>query len=100
MGCAVNNFIAEVDGFDGLEAGSLHSLRELLKVASSLGYTHNFFIKEQSFALISLVVLCVGVIGVLDSLWGVYLSSLIIIQLVFILGASLALLSVVFHYLR
>ncbi|WP_327194542.1 MFS transporter [Vibrio caribbeanicus] len=75
----LNNFIVEVGGFNGFETGGLHSLRELPGLLAFLVIYITIYIKEQSFALASLVVLCLGVAmtGMFESVWGIYLSSLI-----------------------
>ncbi|WP_226990312.1 MFS transporter [Paraglaciecola mesophila] len=57
----LNNFVVEKASFDGAQIGMLQSLRE---VPGFLAFTAVFVLlvlKEQTFALVSLAVMCVGV---------------------------------------
>ncbi|MFT5675154.1 MAG: hypothetical protein ACI808_001083 [Paraglaciecola sp.] len=57
----LNNFVVEEAQFTGAEIGMLHSLRE---VPGFLAFTAVFLllvIKEQTFALVSLALMCIGI---------------------------------------
>ncbi|QSX30650.1 MFS transporter [Shewanella cyperi] len=73
----LNNFVIERAAFTGAEIGILQSLRE---VPGFLAFTAIFvllLLKEQSFALLSLLVLAVGVgiTGFFPSALGLYLTT-------------------------
>ena len=75
----LNNFSIEVAGFSGAQIGVLQSLRE---VPGFLAFTAIFVllvIREQSFALLSLAVLGLGVAitGLLPSVWGLYFTTVL-----------------------
>ncbi len=82
----LNNFAIEVASFDGAQIGILQSLRE---VPGFLAFTAVFVLlvlKEQTFALLSLCLLSVGVAltGFLPSMYGLF--------------ATTVLMSIGFHY--
>ncbi|WP_440054701.1 MFS transporter [Pseudoalteromonas sp. T1lg65] len=82
----LNNFAVEQAAFNGAHIGMLQSLRE---VPGFLAFTAVFILlvlKEQSFALISLCLLCIGVTltGFFPTVYGLY--------------ATTVLMSVGFHY--
>lgn len=75
----LNNFSIEVAGFSGAQIGLLQSLRE---VPGFLAFTAIFVllvIREQTFALLSLAVLGLGVAvtGLLPSVWGLYFTTVL-----------------------
>ncbi|WP_028771599.1 MFS transporter [Shewanella waksmanii] len=75
----LNNFVIERAAFTGAEIGILQSLRE---VPGFLAFTAIFVLlvlKEQSFALISLAVLSIGVAisGFFPSAMGLYLTTIL-----------------------
>ncbi|MGI2257988.1 MFS transporter [Shewanella sp. GXUN23E] len=82
----LNNFAIEVAQFDGAQIGLLQSLRE---IPGFLAFTAVFvllILKEQTFALLSLCLLSVGVAitGLLPSMYGLF--------------ATTVLMSIGFHY--
>lgn len=84
----LNNFTVEVANFTGTEIGTLQSIRE---IPGLLAFTAIFFllmIREQLFALISLLVLGIGIAatGFFPTVYGLYLTTL--------------LMSVGFHYME
>ncbi|WP_428822998.1 MFS transporter [Enterovibrio baiacu] len=75
----LNNFVVERAAFTGKEIGILQSLRE---VPGFLAFTAIYLLlwfKEQSFALIFLAVMCIGVAvtGGFPSEWGLYLTTIV-----------------------
>ncbi|WP_276320898.1 MFS transporter [Enterovibrio baiacu] len=75
----LNNFVVERAAFTGKEIGILQSLRE---VPGFLAFTAIYLLlwfKEQSFALIFLAVMCIGVAvtGWFPSEWGLYLTTIV-----------------------
>ncbi|MEW8014286.1 MAG: hypothetical protein AB2807_05720 [Candidatus Sedimenticola endophacoides] len=75
----LNNFAIEAAGFGGIEIGILQSLRE---VPGFLAFTTVFvllLIREQSFALISIALLGLGVVltGLLPSEYGLYFTTVL-----------------------
>jgi len=75
----INNFSKEVADFTGKEIGILQSLRE---VPGFLAFTAVFllvFIREQSFAIVSLLTLSIGVFitGYFPSILGLYVTTVI-----------------------
>ncbi|MEC4727475.1 MFS transporter [Shewanella sp. D64] len=75
----LNNFVIEKAQFTGAEIGILQSLRE---VPGFLAFTAIFIlilIREQSFALLSLAILCVGVAitGFYPGVLGLYLTTVL-----------------------
>ncbi|OBT10674.1 hypothetical protein A9267_07415 [Shewanella sp. UCD-FRSSP16_17] len=75
----LNNFVIEKAAFTGAEIGILQSLRE---VPGFLAFTAIFvllLIREQSFALVSLAVLSIGIAitGFFPSVLGLYLTTVL-----------------------
>ncbi|WP_153914196.1 MFS transporter [Shewanella sp. TC10] len=75
----LNNFVIEKAAFSGAEIGMLQSLRE---VPGFLAFTAIFvllLIREQTFALISLAVLSIGIAitGFFPSVLGLYLTTVL-----------------------
>ena len=75
----LNNFVIERAAFTGAEIGMLQSLRE---VPGFLAFSAIFILillREQSFALLSLAVLCVGVAitGFYPDVLGLYLTTVL-----------------------
>jgi predicted MFS family arabinose efflux permease len=75
----LNNFSVEVVGFGGSEIGMLHSIRE---IPGFLAFTAVFvllLLREQVFALLSLLLLGLGVMatGFFPSEYGLYITTLI-----------------------
>lgn len=75
----LNNFVIERAAFTGAEIGLLQSLRE---VPGFLAFTAVFvllLIKEQTFALSSLALLCIGVgiTGWFPDVIGLYLTTIL-----------------------
>ena len=75
----LNNFAVEKVAFTGAEIGMLQSLRE---VPGFLAFTAVFVLlvlKEQTFALLSLLVMCLGiaVVGYFPSVIGMYCTTVI-----------------------
>ncbi|MEI6859452.1 MAG: MFS transporter [Shewanella sp.] len=75
----LNNFVIEKAQFTGVEIGILHSLRE---VPGFLAFTAIFvllIIREQTFALISLAVLSIGVAvtGFFPQVLGLYITTVL-----------------------
>ena len=75
----LNNFVIERAAFSGAEIGILHSLRE---VPGFLAFTAVFVllvIREQTFAIVSLAVLGLGVAltGLFPSEYGLYFTSVL-----------------------
>jgi len=75
----LNNFVIERAAFTGAEIGILHSVRE---VPGFLAFTAVFVLlvlREQTFAIVSLAVLGLGVAltGVFPSEYGLYFTSLL-----------------------
>ena len=84
----LNNFAIEIAHFDGVEIGWLQSLRE---VPGFLSFTVVFmllFIRQQNFAILSMVLLGLGTAftGVFPTIIGLYLTTVIM--------------SIGFHYLE
>lgn len=75
----LNNFVVERAAFDGSQIGNLQSLRE---IPGFLAFTAVFVllvIREQSFAILSLAVLGIGVAltGFLPSEYGLYFTTVL-----------------------
>lgn len=75
----LNNFVVEKAGFTGVEIGILQSLRE---VPGFLAFTIVFvllFVREQSFALISIFILGLGVLltGFFPNTVGLYTTTIL-----------------------
>ena len=83
----LNNFVIEQAAFTGREIGILQSLRELPGFLAFMAVFVLLVLKEQTFALISLVLLGAGVAitGLLPSEYGLYFTTV--------------LMSIGFHYL-
>lgn len=75
----LNNFCVEVANFTGKEIGLLQSLRE---IPGFLAFTAVFVIlllKEQTFALISLLIMCLGIslVGFFPTIYGLYFTTVL-----------------------
>ncbi|WP_415775256.1 MFS transporter [Shewanella oncorhynchi] len=75
----LNNFVIEKAQFTGAEIGMLQSLRE---IPGFLAFTAIFvllLIREQAFALLSLAILCIGVVvtGFFPQVIGLYLTTVL-----------------------
>ena len=75
----LNNFVVEIANFGGKEIGMLQSLRE---VPGFLAFTVVFlllFIRQQNFAIISLILLGIGtaLTGFFPSILGLYITTVI-----------------------
>ena len=75
----LNNFVVEIANFGGKEIGMLQSLRE---VPGFLAFTVVFlllFIRQQNFAIISLILLGIGTVltGYFPSILGLYITTVI-----------------------
>ena len=75
----INNFVVEKAEFTGREIGLLQGLRE---VPGFLAFTVVFMLliwRQQSFAVLSLAVMGVGVaiVGFLPSVWGLYFTTVL-----------------------
>ncbi|MDD1793003.1 MFS transporter [Enterovibrio makurazakiensis] len=75
----LNNFVIEKAAFTGKEIGILQSLRE---VPGFLAFTAIYLLlwfREQTFAILFLAVMCVGVAvtGWFPSEWGLYLTTVV-----------------------
>ena len=75
----LNNFVVEIANFGGKEIGMLQSLRE---VPGFLAFTVVFlllFIRQQNFAIISLILLGIGTVltGFFPSILGLYITTVI-----------------------
>ena len=75
----INNFSKEVADFSGKEIGILQSLREIPGFLAFTAIWVLLFIREQRFALLSLLVLSVGVLltGYFPSVVGLYVTTVI-----------------------
>lgn len=73
----INNFSKEAAAFTGKEIGILQSLREVPGFFAFTAVLLLVFIKEQLFAIISLVVLAVGVLltGFFPTILGLYITT-------------------------
>lgn len=75
----LNNFAVEMADFSGAEMGALQSLRE---IPGFLAFTAIFFLflfREQTFAILSLLVLAIGTIitGYFPTFWGLAITTMI-----------------------
>ena len=75
----INNFVVENAKFTGREIGMLQGLRE---VPGFLAFTVVFMLlvwRQQTFAILSLAVMGVGValVGFLPSVWGLYFTTVL-----------------------
>ncbi|BDY06452.1 MFS transporter [Ferrimonas sp. YFM] len=75
----LNNFVVEVASFTGKEIGLLQSLREVPGFLAFTAILVLLVIREQRFALISLLLLCVGVAltGWFPSVLGLYCTTVL-----------------------
>jgi hypothetical protein len=75
----LNNFVVERAAFTGREIGILQSLREIPGFLSFTAIFLLMFVREQRFALLSLLVLAVGVAitGYFPSVLGLYLTTVL-----------------------
>jgi hypothetical protein len=75
----INNFSKEIVGFTGKEIGILQSLREVPGFLAFTAVWVLLIIREQRFALLSLLVLSVGVLltGYFPSVLGLYVTTVI-----------------------
>lgn len=73
----INNFSTEAAEFTGKEIGILQSLREVPGFLAFTAVLLLAFIREQKFAVLSLAVLCVGVIatGYFPTILGLYFTT-------------------------
>ena len=75
----INNFSKEVAGFSGKEIGILQSLREVPGFLAFTAIWVLLIIREQRFALLSLLTLAIGVLltGHFPSVFGLYITTVI-----------------------
>lgn len=75
----LNNFVIEKAAFTGKEIGILQSLREIPGFLAFTAIYVLLFIKEQSFALLSLALTCLGVAltGFFPTALGLYLTTVL-----------------------
>lgn len=75
----INNFSKEAAGFTGKEIGILQSLREVPGFLAFTAVWVLLFIREQRFAIISLLTLSIGVLltGYFPSVIGLYITTVI-----------------------
>ena len=75
----IRNFGVDVVGMNGAQIGLQETVREIPGFLAFLVIYLLLFVKEQRLALLSLVLLAVGVAisGSLASLWGIYLTTFI-----------------------
>jgi hypothetical protein len=75
----LNNFVIERAAFTGAEIGLLQSLREVLGLLAFTAVFVLLLIKEQTFALSSLALLCIGVgiTGWFPNVIGLYLTTIL-----------------------
>ncbi len=75
----INNFSKEAADFTGKEIGILQSLREIPGFLAFTAVWVLLFIREQRFALLSLLILAVGVLltGYFPSVLGLYVTTVI-----------------------
>lgn len=75
----LNNFTENVVGFDGKDIGAVQAMREIPGFLSFLVVYLLLFIREQRLAILSLLLLGVGVAmtGYLPTFWGVALTTVI-----------------------
>lgn len=73
----INNFSKEAAGFTGKEIGILQSLREVPGFLAFTAVWVLLFIREQRFAIISLLILALGVLltGYFPSVLGLYITT-------------------------
>ncbi|KXF81782.1 hypothetical protein ATN88_01315 [Enterovibrio coralii] len=75
----LNNFVVERAGFTGREIGILQSLREIPGFLAFTAIYLLLFIKEQRFAILSLLIMCLGVAitGWFPTEYGLYLTTIL-----------------------
>ncbi len=75
----INNFSQEVAGFTGKEIGILQSLREVPGFLAFTAVWLLVFIREQRFAILSLLILSIGVLltGYFPSVIGLYVTTVL-----------------------
>jgi hypothetical protein len=75
----LNNFVVEKAAFTGKEIGILQSLREIPGFLAFTAIYVLLFLKEQTFALLALVLTCIGVglTGYFPSTVGLYITTVI-----------------------
>jgi len=75
----LNNFVIEKAAFTGEEIGILQSLREIPGFLAFTAIYVLIFLKEQTFALLSLALTCIGVgiTGYFPSVVGLYLTTML-----------------------
>lgn len=75
----LNNFVVEAANFDGREIGILHSLREIPGFMAFTAIFVLLILREQTFALLSLLVMSVAVAatGYFPSVVGLYATTVI-----------------------
>ena len=75
----INNFSQEAAGFTGREIGILQSLREIPGFLAFTTVLLLVFIREQKFAVLSLALLCIGVMvtGYFPTILGLYVTTVI-----------------------
>ena len=75
----LNNFVIERANFTGVEIGILQSVREIPGFLAFTAVFVLFVIREQSFALISVALMCVGIAltGFLPFSYGLYFTTLL-----------------------
>lgn len=75
----LNNFVIEAASFTGKEIGMLQSIREIPGFLAFTAIYLLIFIKEQRFAIVSIGVMSLGVAvtGYFPSIYGLYLTTLI-----------------------
>ncbi|TQV71398.1 MFS transporter [Aliikangiella marina] len=75
----LNNFVVEKANFTGKEIGFLQSIREIPGFLAFTAIYLLLFIKEQSLAILSLLITCIGVAltGMFPTEYGLYLTTLV-----------------------
>ncbi len=75
----LNNFVVETAGFDGSDIGMLHSLREIPGFMAFTAIFVLLLLREQTFALLSLLVMSMAVAatGFFPSVVGLYATTVI-----------------------
>ncbi len=75
----LNNFVVERANFSGVEIGILQSLREIPGFLAFTAVFVLYFLKEQSFALFSLGLMCAGIAltGFFPNATGLYITTMI-----------------------
>ena len=75
----LNNFVVEVVNFDGSDIGWIHTVREIPGFLAVAVVAILLFMREQSLAILSLLLLGVAVAatGMLPTFWGVCLTTVV-----------------------